>query len=225
MKKYNDTDDYLLISGIQHFMFCKHQWALIHIEDIWQDNALTYEGVLLHERVHNPEFIEKRNDIYTSRSVAVVSHKYKIQGIIDLIEYRKNRNGIYLKSKDDYYTPIIIEYKRGSPKEGLEDEAQLVALAIALEEMLDYKLDFGYIYYFQTKKRHRVEFTSDLRNIVTLLIEEMNNLMFDKKTPNAVKNKKCKSCSFYDFCSINFSNKNAEKYLKNILREMECENY
>lgn len=85
MKSINTEEDYLLISGIQHYMFCPHQWGLIHIEDVWEDNVLTFEGSLLHERVHNPELNESRGDSFTSRAVSVISHKYKIQGVIDLI--------------------------------------------------------------------------------------------------------------------------------------------
>ena len=45
-------DDYLLISGIQHFMFCRRQWALIHIEQQWQENRLTVEGEVIHRNAH-----------------------------------------------------------------------------------------------------------------------------------------------------------------------------
>ena len=37
-------DEWLALSGIQHFEFCKRQWALIHIEEQWRDNTRTYAG-------------------------------------------------------------------------------------------------------------------------------------------------------------------------------------
>lgn len=220
MKRYNTEEDYLLISGIQHFMFCKHQWGLIHIEDAWQDNVLTFEGSLLHEKVHNPELNESRGDIYISRSVAVISHKYKIHGIIDLIEFVKDENGLYIEERQAYYRPYIVEYKRGKPKEGLEDKVQLCAQAMAFEEMQDIVLDYGYIYYFQINRRIKVSFSQQLRKTVEELINEMNVYYNKKETPKPIKMKSCRSCSFTNFCSKNFSNKNIKKYLKNVIEEI-----
>ena len=51
-------DDYLQLSGLQHFSFCRRQWALIHIEQLWAENVRTSEGQLLHERAHDPAFKE-----------------------------------------------------------------------------------------------------------------------------------------------------------------------
>lgn len=45
-----DEQEYLMISGIQHFLFCRRQWALIHIEQQWKENVLTLEGQYLHEK-------------------------------------------------------------------------------------------------------------------------------------------------------------------------------
>ena len=53
-------DDYLLLSGLQHFAFCRRQWALIHIEQVWEGNVLTVEGNALHELADNPFVREKR---------------------------------------------------------------------------------------------------------------------------------------------------------------------
>ena len=38
--EYNEAD-YLQLSGIQHFRFCRRQWALIHIENQWAENSRT----------------------------------------------------------------------------------------------------------------------------------------------------------------------------------------
>ena len=62
-------DDYLLLSGIQHFAFCRRQWALIHIEQQWEENIRTFEGRVLHENAHNSELREKRGDVLTIRAI------------------------------------------------------------------------------------------------------------------------------------------------------------
>ena len=68
-------DDYLMLSGIQHFAFCRRQWALIHIEQQWQENERTVAGELLHNRAHDSFFMEKRNDVVISRGLPVHSRK------------------------------------------------------------------------------------------------------------------------------------------------------
>lgn len=225
MKKYDENayaeEDYLLISGIQHYMFCKHQWGLIHIESMWIENTLTYEGRNLHERTDNPEIKESRGSTFNSRGVAVISKNLGMQGVIDIIEFVKDEKGIFIEDKNDFYFPTLIEYKRGNPKEGLEDKVQLTALAIAFEEMKNFHLDYGYLYYFKTNRREKVYFTEDLRNIVFQLADEMHRY-FDKLiTPPPHKIKGCKSCSFYPYCSLKFGEKDAAKFINTILNEDE----
>ena len=57
-------EDYLLLSGIQHFVFCRRQWALIHIEQQWEENVRTFEGRVMHENAHNADFHEKKKRGY-----------------------------------------------------------------------------------------------------------------------------------------------------------------
>ena len=40
MKEYND-EDLLMLSGLHHFAFCKRRWALVHLENQWEDNVKT----------------------------------------------------------------------------------------------------------------------------------------------------------------------------------------
>ena len=66
-------DNYLMISGIQHFCFCRRQWALIHIEQQWAENVHTVTGELMHKRVHDPYLREKRRDLLLARALPVAS--------------------------------------------------------------------------------------------------------------------------------------------------------
>ena len=63
---YSD-DDLLMLSGIQHFRFCPRQWALIHIEQLWEDNRLTMEGSLMHQHADDPFYRQKCGN-YIGRS-------------------------------------------------------------------------------------------------------------------------------------------------------------
>ena len=78
MKEYKE-DDYLMISGIQHFAFCRRQWALIHLEQQWTENYKTMDGNFMHRQAHNGAFHEKRKDIIISRGMPVFSRIMGVQ--------------------------------------------------------------------------------------------------------------------------------------------------
>lgn len=219
MNELFDSENYLLISGIQHFVFCKHQWGLIHIESFWEDNSLTEEGRELHERADNSELKESRKNFFVSRGVEVISHKLQIRGRIDVIEFIKGEKGVAISGKNGLYVPTIIEYKRGKPKLGFEDKAQLCALSMAYEEMKNYELDFGYLFYFQTNHREKVFFDLELRNFVKKAISEMQNFYITKTTPKPEKSKKCNNCSVNETCSKNFIDKNTSRYLDSFYKD------
>ena len=192
--------EYLHLSGIQHFVFCRRQWALIHIEQQWQDNALTAEGHILHKRADDPFFTETRGDVVIARSVPVSSHTLGLTGICDVIEFSVSGDGVQLPGREGFYQPIPIEYKRGHKKHGKCDEAQLCAQAICLEEMLLTSIPYGYIFYAQTRRRARVEFTKELRILVQKSADEMHNYYRRGYTPKVRPSKACRSCSLADIC-------------------------
>ena len=85
-------DDYLMISGIQHFKFCRRQWALIHIEQQWNENEHTVIGELMHKRAHDRYITEKRKDLLTVRALPVSSRRLGISGECDIVEFHKVEN-------------------------------------------------------------------------------------------------------------------------------------
>ena len=90
----NNEDDYLLISGIQHFRFCRRQWALIHIENQWAENVRTVEGETLHRRAHDASARERRGDLLITRDMRVVSARLGITGACDVVEFRRDPKGV-----------------------------------------------------------------------------------------------------------------------------------
>lgn len=98
-----EEDDYLSLSGIQHFCFCPRQWGLIHIEQQWEDNTRTFGGTLMHEKADDPFFTESRGTTIISRSMSIISHQLKLSGIADVVEFRKaskDEEGISLKEEE-----------------------------------------------------------------------------------------------------------------------------
>lgn len=212
-------EDLLPLSGIQHFLFCRRQWALIHVETQWRDNVLTVEGKQLHERVDDPFFTEKRNGVITARAVPVASYRLGLSGVCDVVEFTLSPEGVQLPNRQGKYLPTPVEYKRGRPKKEPMDEAQLCAQAMCLEEMLLVKIPKGYMYYAQTRHRLEVEFTDELRKTVTETAAEMHAYFQRGYTPRVRPHKGCRSCSLKDICLPVLQEKAlpASKYIKQII--------
>ncbi len=193
-------EELLPLSGIQHFLFCRRQWALIYIEQLWQENVLTVEGKLLHQRVDDPFFTEVRNDLIVSRSVPVASYRLGLSGLCDVVEFTRSPHGVQLKGREGLYLPAPVEYKRGRPKKDPIDEAQLCAQAMCLEEMLLVEIPRGWMYYGQTRHRLEVDFTPELRSLVSEAAAEMHAYFQRGYTPRVKPFKGCRSCSLAAVC-------------------------
>lgn len=88
MKEYRE-DEFLMLSGIQHFSFCRRQWALIHIEQQWKENYFTIDGNIMHENAHDGTFQEKRGNVLITRGMPVFSRTLGVSGVCDVVEFQK----------------------------------------------------------------------------------------------------------------------------------------
>ncbi len=199
MTEFNE-DDFLLLSGIQHFNFCRRQWALIHIEQQWQENLLTLEGRYIHEVTDNPFIREKRGSKLIVRAMPVQSRQLGITGICDVVEFVRDPNGIELAGEAGHFLPIPIEYKRGQPKKDDSDRSQLIAQLMCLEDMLVCELSLGYLFYDAIKRRVAVNVTRDDKERVRNTLLEMHQYFQRRHTPQAKIRSACKSCSLSNTC-------------------------
>lgn len=211
-------EDFLQLSGLQHFSFCRRQWALIHIEQQWQENVLTVEGNLLHEKAHDGYSSEKRKDVIISRGMPVHSRVLGISGECDIVEFHKEDNGITLSDREGKYILFPVEYKRGKSKITDEDRMQLTAQVLCLEEMFITEIPEAFLFYGQTRRREKVEITKELRDKCVSLLDEMHQMYKRGYTPKVKKGKKCDSCSLRDLClpKLNGSQK-IEHYISSYL--------
>ncbi len=193
-------EDWLQLSGLQHFAFCRRQWALIHIENQWAENLRTVDGGLVHERVHDQDLRESRGDCLTVRGLAVHSAELGVSGQCDAVEFQRDSAGVPLKGREGLWRPYPVEYKRGRPKEHDADELQLCAQAMCLEEMLCCDVSEGALYYAQTRHRTVVPLTPELRGRVRESLGEMHELYRRRHTPKAKPSKACNACSLKDLC-------------------------
>lgn len=196
---YNE-DDFLQLSGVQHFAFCRRQWALIHIEQQWGENLRTAEGELLHQNAHDNYRTESRGDVIISRGMPVFSRTLGANGACDIVEFRRCENGITLHGKPGAFEVYPVEYKRGKPKDTDIDILQLAAQAVCLEEMLVCEINCGAVFYGETRHRLRVELTDEMKKKVRSYFEEMHEYFRRGYTPCPRPSKSCNACSLNDLC-------------------------
>lgn len=193
-------DDFLMISGLQHFAFCRRQWALIHIEQQWAENVHTVVGEVLHKKAHDPFVAEKRKDVLMVRAMPVSSRCLGVSGECDMVEFHKTEDGISLYGHRGLYRVFPVEYKKGKPKSGDEDVLQLAAQTMCLEEMFSTSIHEGAIFYGETRRREPVEISGNLREMVREMIGEMHQYFRRQYTPKVKWSKKCNGCSLRDIC-------------------------
>jgi len=216
---YNE-EDFLQLSGIQHFAFCRRQWALIHIENQWEENVLTVEGRIIHERAHDKFEIESRGNILISRGMPIFSASLGISGECDVVEFHKSPDGIKIAGKEGLFKVVPIEYKRGKEKQDVWDELQLTAQSLCLEEMLSCNISKGFIYYHEIRRRVAVDITDELRKKVKTMLIEMHQLYERGYTPRVKRTKKCNACSLRHICLPGLSSaKSVKKYIEDHMAE------
>ncbi|MGL5676787.1 MAG: CRISPR-associated protein Cas4 [Cellulosilyticaceae bacterium] len=219
MKEYNE-EEFLMLSGLQHYVFCKRQWALIHLEQQWNENYLTTDGNILHEKAHDGTSFEKRKNILISRGMPVCSYELGISGICDIVEFHKDKEGISLHGQKDKYKVYPVEYKRGTVKETDADSLQVVAQALCLEEMLCCEITKGYLYYGEMRRRVEVAISNEQKDKAKELIQEMHRLYQSRYTPKVKATKACKACSLVGLCMPKVtSQKSVKKYIEKVLEE------
>lgn len=213
-------EDYLMISGLQHFAFCRRQWALIHIEQQWAENYRTADGRIMHNKAHDSGFREKRGDVIITRAMQVSSAELGISGECDVVEFHKSSDGIYIPRLNGNYNIIPVEYKRGQPKENNCDELQLCAQALCLEEMLCCEIPEAYLYYGEIRRRNIVVLDNALRDKTISMIQEMHQLYDRQHTPKVKRTKACNACSLKDICLPVLNKKrSAAEYMAEMLKD------
>lgn len=185
-----DENDFIQLSALQHYLFCRRQCALIHIEQVWEENFLTAQGRIMHENADDRR-IEERKGIRIERGLPLKSAELGLSGKADVVEFLR---------KDRQWIPFPVEYKRGKPKQNDCDRIQVCAQALCLEEMMAVNIPAGALYYGKTKHRTDVEFTPELRENVKQAAISVHKFLSAGNIPIAEYSKRCKACSIFDAC-------------------------
>ena len=198
----------VMLSALQHYLFCPRQCALIHMEGVWSENFLTAAGRQLHERV-DCRGGETRRDVHLATALRLVSNRLGLTGVADMVEFHRqdvplDNNGrciaAKLSGRGGFWRPFPVEYKRGAPKSHRADEVQLCAQAFCLEEMLDVSIDAGALFYGETRRRTDVVFDAELRSLTEDISAKVHKLIRNGETPPPMMTKGCKACSLFDQC-------------------------
>ncbi len=187
----NREEDFIQLSALQHFAFCPRQCALIHIEQVWDENRMTAEGRIMHEKVHEQDR-ESRGNVRIEYDVPLRSLRLGLIGKADVVEFHRINK--------DNWQPFPVEYKRGKPKVDHCDIIQLCAQAICLEEMLSVSIPSGAIFYGKTRRRIDVSFDDHLRRETEAVAQKTHQLIDSGKTPSPIYEKRCENCSLIRVC-------------------------
>lgn len=181
----------LPISALQHFVYCPRQFALIHVERLWAEDARTVAGAAMHRRVDSPG-AARRAGVRSLTHLSIASERLSIHGAADLVEIEETPRG-------DVVTPL--EYKRGRPKAHRADEVQLCAQALCLEEMLGCTIHNAAIYYGDTRHRTVVQLDAALRELTLGAIAASRRILASGESPRVpYRSSRCDRCSLLDVC-------------------------
>lgn len=213
-------EEYLQLSGLQHFAFCRRQWALIHIEQQWKENSRTVDGRAMHQKAHDGAIREKRGQLLVTRNMSIHSPTLGISGSCDVVEFYRGTDGVSLPGQEGLWQPYPVEYKRGSPKITDADRLQLCAQAMCLETMLCCDIPEAAIFYGETRRREIVTLDAQLRAQVQDLLEQMHALYRRRHTPQVKPTKSCNACSLKELCLPKLmKNRSAAAYLAESMEE------
>lgn len=208
MSAISPDESPVMLSALQHYLFCPRQCALIHVEGVWNENFLTAAGRQLHERVDRRGG-ETRRDVHLATALRLTSHRLGLTGVADMVEFHRletpqDESGrivaARLSGRSGYWRPFPVEYKRGAPKSHRADEVQLCAQALCLEEMLGGTIASGALFYGETRRRADVAFDSELRTLTEDVVGKVHALIRAGLTPPPVLTKGCRACSLVDVC-------------------------
>lgn len=195
--------DAVNIREIQHYLYCPHRWGLIEIGDVWAENYYVVKADLLHKRVHNPDkaYTSASKKVFTS--VPVWNDDINIFGVTDVIELKKDKNGVSVDGSDEKYKLTIVEYKPTKPKScdfNFDDAMQVFAQKLCVDSVFGCDCD-SVIYYSDVKKR--VDLTFDdyvYMNTLKSILDTINERKKSGQIPPIKKGQKCDGCSMKDLC-------------------------
>ena len=197
----------IMLSALQHYAFCPRQCALIHLEQVWQENSHTAAGRLMHETAHATGS-RMRDGVRIVTDLEVRSSRLGLHGRADVVEF--HRDG-------DAWRPYPVEYKKGRPGKGKDaDDIQLCAQALCLDEMLNVAIAEGALFYGEARRRRIVTFDKILGQRTEEIALAVRRMLEAGQTPPPQEVAGCTSCSLHTWCMPQLSDEKASAYVKKL---------
>jgi CRISPR-associated exonuclease Cas4 len=175
------------LSALNHFLYCSRRAALIHIEGIFEDNHHTLEGIIAHEHADLAGY-EIAKGAKLLRALPVFSKRLGLSGKCDIVE----------QCADGSLFPV--EYKKSKRRKFDNDDVQLCAQALCLEEMFGRRIERGAIFHAASKRRREIDFDAPLRALTETTVADLHCMMEARTVPAAVLKPQCQECSLYEIC-------------------------
>ncbi len=192
------------ISALNQYVFCTRRCALMHVEGIWSDNEHTAKGTILHKNADERGY-ETSGNGKLLRALPLYSEKHGLSGKADIVEMRPDEI-------------IPVEHKKGKRHEFENDNIQLTAQGLCLEEMFKQKIQRGFIFHAASKRRREVVFDEALRSETIAVIKAVRDLLETETIPAAEYKPRCNGCSLYGTCLPKLSDTSERsKALENLI--------
>lgn len=183
----NSDDEFQPIRALNDLLFCPRRCALHRNEGLWVDNHHTVKGTHVHRVVHAGQGRPQEEESHrVVRGLWLRSRRLRLVGVADLVEFRP--------------TPYPVEYKHGKRRRWDNDDVQLCAQALCLEEMFDAAVPAGAVFHARSGRRREVVFDDALRRQTEEAVARLHELLKSNVTPPPVVHPKCRQCSLYQVC-------------------------
>lgn len=203
----------LILSALNDYLYCPRRCALHRIEGVWVENAHTLSGVIEHEHADDPGYRQNVDELGVvlriERALPLYCRKLNLVAKGDIVEFHRNesqRSDVKSQRSDvrsqgrGPAVPHPVDYKLGPKRKWDNDDVQLCAQGICLEEMMGVRVPAGSVYHVKSRHRRRVEFDANLRMLTLRTIEEVRDLLAGDVVPEAELRPQCEGCSLHRVC-------------------------
>jgi CRISPR-associated exonuclease Cas4 len=178
----------IAVSALNQYAYCPRRCALIFMDHEFEDNIHTQRGTAEHDRADQTFHVCDAEGVRLEYALPVWSRRLGLSGRCDVVEFHPDG------------TVFPVEYKHGIRKKWLNDDLQLAAQALCLEEMLNISIERGAIFHKQSQHRREVEFTTELRKLVEVTATAIHELLLSEVLPPPINNQRCPECSLKNIC-------------------------
>lgn len=178
----------IAVSALNQYAYCPRRCALIFMDGEFEDNIHTQRGTEEHDRADRTFHICESEGVRLEYALPVWSSRLGLSGRCDVVEFHPDGN-VY-----------PVEYKHGKKRKWLNDDLQLAAQAVCLEEMLHIGIERGAIFHKGSQQRREVEFSPGLRAELEKTVNAIRAMLTTGLLPPPLNNHRCPECSLKNIC-------------------------